>query len=1091
MAGEMVLVADDEGGAAAAGVTEVAGALGLRVRFCAGGEALAVCLQEAAASGDGPAAVVLGPALPNAVMAARRVYRLDPQVQMVFLADAARAAELRREMGPAPRIGTHWSFAGPEPAALTRSLQEATRSTQQRRQLRTTLDRVKVQVTSRPPVDSPDYRRLAVSDRFLASILAHAQDAILSTDPGGSILTWNRAAAGLFGHAEADAVGRPVSLLEPDTDGGVVGRLVRAVSAGEPEVRRDVRLRRADGSSLEVEVTLAPVRDEVGRLLAVSVIARDVSERRRAEEAMRQQREWLRVTLSSIGDAVIATDTRGRITFLNPVAEALTGWDLRAAEGRPLEEVFVIVNEQTRRPVEHPVARVLQEGTVVGLANHTLLIARDGTERPIDDSAAPIRDASSGLNGVVLIFRDVTEKRRAEAGLRESEAKLRLLADTIPQLAWMARPDGHIFWYNRRWYEYTGTTPEQMEGWGWQSVHDPDVLPKVLERWKASLASGEPFDMVFPLKGADNLFRPFLTRVNPLRDEAGRVLYWFGTNTDISEQKRAEDASRFLANASAALAAVVDYESTLGKVARLAVPFFADWCAVDMAEPGGALRRLAVAHVDPSKVELAEELYRRYPPRPDDPYGPPNVLRTGQPEMATELGDSVLAALAQDDEHLRILRELALRSYLCVPLAVRGRPLGVVTFVTSESGRRYGPADLKLAEDLAHRAAVALDNARLYAELKEADRLKDEFLAMLAHELRNPLAPVRNALQIMKMPGTNSAMIGQARDMAERQVQHMARLLDDLLDVSRISRGKIELRKEVLDLTAAVNRSAEAVRPLFEERQHELIVSLPPASLRVEADPTRLEQVVTNLLNNAAKYTDPGGKVWVTAQHAGSEVVLRVRDTGIGIAPDMLPKVFDLFVQAERRLDRSQGGVGIGLTLVKKLVEMHGGRVEASSAGPGRGSEFVVRLPAADDPRAEGQAAARSRSAVPPPLPCRRVLVVDDNMDAADSLALLLRLSGQEVRVAHDGPTALLAAQAFRPELVLLDLGMPGMDGYEVARRLRQQPESRTALVVALTGWGQDSDRRRSAEAGFDQHLVKPVEPSDLEKLLAEVRGAS
>ena len=259
----------------------------------------------------------------------------------------------------------------------------------------------------------------------------------------------------------------------------------------------------------------------------------------------------------------------------------------------------------------------------------------------------------------------------------------------------------------------------------------------------------------------------------------------------------------------------------------------------------------------------------------------------------------------------------------------------------------------------------------------------------------------------------------------------------------------------------------------------------------MEADPTRLEQVVTNLLNNAAKYTDPGGKVWVTAQLAGSEVVLRVRDTGIGIAPDMLPKVFDLFVQAERRLDRSQGGVGIGLTLVKKLVEMHGGRVEASSAGPGRGSEFVVRLPAADDPRAEGQAAARSRSAVPPPLPCRRALVVDDNVDAADSLALLLRLSGQEVRVAHDGPTALLAAQAFRPELVLLDLGMPGMDGYEVARRLRQQPESRTALVVALTGWGQDSDRRRSAEAGFDRHLVKPVEPSDLEKLLAEVRGAS
>ncbi len=731
-----------------------------------------------------------------------------------------------------------------------------------------------------------------------------------------------------------------------------------------------------------------------------------------------------------------------------------------------------------------PMAEALRTGQPQ--RNMEAIVERpDGSRRFVLVNVEAIRDGSGAVVGAINIFQDITAHKRAEAALRESEEKFRLMADTIPQLAWMARPDGHIFWYNRGWYEYTGTTPEQMEGWGWQSVHDPEVLPRVLQRWKASLTSGEPFDMVFPLRGADGRFHPFLTRVNPLRDESGRIRYWFGTNTNISDQKRAEDRSRFLADASVALATIGDYETTLRRVAQLAVPFFADWCAVDMAEPDGSLRRLAIVHVNPSRVELARELACRYPPRPDERRGPPHVLRTGKSEIAAEITDAIVAAAARDEDHLRILRELGLRSYICVPLAVRDRALGVLSFVTSESGRHYGPADLALAEDIAHRAAIAIENARLYAELRQADRLKDEFLAMLAHELRNPLAPVRNALQIMRQPRATTVMLQQAQDMAERQVQHMARLLDDLLDVSRISRGKIELHKEVLDMTTAVNRSVEAVRLLFEERQHQLTVSLPPQSLRVEADPTRLEQVLTNLLNNAAKYTDAGGKVWLTVERDGSEVVLRVRDTGIGIAADMLPKIFDLFVQAERRLDRSQGGIGIGLTLVQRLVELHGGSVTAHSAGPGQGSEFVVRLPAAPEAATAAGPDAGTTAAFSSLALAHRVLVVDDNTDAADSLGLLLELLGQKVRVAHDGPTALLIAQAFRPEVVFLDIGMPGMDGYEVARRLRRQPECKSSLLVALTGWGQDADRRRSAEAGFDHHLVKPAEPALLEKLLA------
>jgi PAS domain S-box-containing protein len=740
----------------------------------------------------------------------------------------------------------------------------------------------------------------------------------------------------------------------------------------------------------------------------------------------------------------------------------------RGVEQEKLAQEMRVRHEQMEAEIFLRAQELQEANRQLRQANDELSRLKEGLERRVEERTG-----------------DLT---RTNDALRESEEKFRLLAETIPQLAWMARSDGYIFWYNRRWYEYTGTTPEQIEGWGWQSVHDPGVLPSVLARWRLSLLTGEPFDMVFPLKGADGRFRPFLTRVSPLRDAQGDILYWFGTNTDITEQQRAADVSRFLADASATLAGVVDYESTLRKVAELAVPFFADWCAVDMAAPDGTMRRLAVVHGDRSKIELVNELSRRYPLKPEDPYGPPRILSTGQPEMVAEITDAILVATARDEDHLRILRELNFRSYVSVPLVTRGRTLGVITFITSLSGRQYGATDLTLAEDLARRAAVAIDNARLYQELREADRLKDEFLAMLAHELRNPLAPIRNALHILKQPGVNETTAGQVRDMAERQVRHMARLLDDLLDVSRISRGKIELHQEALDITTVVNRSVEAVRPLFEERRHELTVSLPPASLKLQADPTRLEQVLTNLLHNAAKYTDPGGKVWLTAQHVGDGVVLRVRDTGIGIAADLLPRIFDLFVQAERRLDRSEGGVGIGLTLVKRLIELHGGTVDAHSDGPGQGSEFVVRLPATSGAAAAarvetGAEAAAFARALP-----RRVLVVDDNVDVADSIALVLKLGGHEVRVAYDGPSALVIAEVFQPQVVLLDIGMPGMDGYEVARRLRQQPGVPPALLVALTGWGQDTDRRRSTEAGFDHHLVKPVEPSAVAKLLTEGR---
>jgi PAS domain S-box-containing protein len=372
--------------------------------------------------------------------------------------------------------------------------------------------------------------------------------------------------------------------------------------------------------------------------------------------------------------------------------------------------------------------------------------------------------------------------------------------------------------------------------------------------------------------------------------------------------------------------------------------------------------------------------------------------------------------------------------------------------------------------------------------LQEADRRKDEFLATLAHELRNPLAPIRNGLQVLRLAHGNPRAEEKARGLIERQVQQMVRLIDDLLDLSRISRGKVELRRERIDLAAAVQSAVETSRPLIEQAGHELTLSLPSEPVFVDADVTRLAQVFANLLNNAAKYTEGGGDIRLSVEPHEKDVLVRVRDNGVGIPASMLPRIFEMFTQVDRSLERTQGGLGIGLSIVKRLVEMHGGTVEAHSEGRGRGSELVVRLPvlapSVQEPRPRGD--GQEPAGVPAR---RRILVADDNVDSAESLGMMLEFMGNEVRTAHDGVEAVETAAAFRPDVILLDIGMPRMNGYDACRRIREQPWGSSVAIVALTGWGQDEDKRRSREAGFDHHLVKPVEPAALETLLAAVQA--
>jgi signal transduction histidine kinase/CheY-like chemotaxis protein len=387
----------------------------------------------------------------------------------------------------------------------------------------------------------------------------------------------------------------------------------------------------------------------------------------------------------------------------------------------------------------------------------------------------------------------------------------------------------------------------------------------------------------------------------------------------------------------------------------------------------------------------------------------------------------------------------------------------------------------KIARDISERK-------RAERALLEADRQKNEFLATLAHELRNPLAPIRNSLNILSLTHGDDPAAARVQAMMDRQVHHMERLVDDLLEISRISAGKIELRLEPVEIASVIRNAVETSKPRIDAGGHQLVVTLPPEPLTVEGDPVRLAQVVANLLNNSAKYTEPGGQIWLTVSRQGGQVSISVRDTGIGISADLLPHVLEMFTQADRDKRRPQDGLGIGLALVKRFVELHGGGVEAKSDGEGRGSEFIIRLPLSqkqlsiqpDVPKIAPHQRFSSR---------QRILVVDDNQDAASSLALLLKLLGSDVETARNGRSALRALEIFRPSVVLLDLGMPDMSGYEVAHRMRDMPQFQGVTLVALTGWGQEEDRQRTREAGFDHHLVKPVNLDALQVLLSDVEG--
>jgi PAS domain S-box-containing protein len=774
---------------------------------------------------------------------------------------------------------------------------------------------------------------------------------------------------------------------------------------------------------------------------------------RAAQVRATEQRQLLRVTLGSIGDAVISTDNEGRVTYLNAVAESLTGWTQRDALGRPLDEVFRILNEETREPVENPAVRALREGTVVGLANHTVLVRADGHEIAIDDSAAPIQDESGGVSGSVLIFRDVTAQRHLAQEKASQLLGARLLAsivETSDDGIVSKSLDGVIQSWNGGAERLFGYSAEQAVGRHISLVIPPDRAAEE-DRFIASLKAGRRIEH-FETERVRSDGRRILVSLSlsPVKDEAGNVVGASKIVRDVTQQRRAEERGhQLLAEAAAANA---KFRAFFDQGALFAAIVDLDGGVLEPNRPSWEGCGYAREHV------IGRPFW-------DGPWW----------SSSAALVERVEAACAEARAGDTFRDEVP---YFVAGGSERAADLTILP-IRDGAGRVLFLAATWI--DITERKRLE-DNLRsLAADLSEADRRKDVFLAMLAHELRNPLAPLSNAVQVLRLAGADGNAVRSASGMVERQVRHMARLVDDLLDMSRITQGKIELRKERMELAPVLNQAVEAARDLCRGRDQELTVTVPGQAVHVDADPTRLAQVVGNLLNNASKFTDRGGHIQLALEREGDQAAIRVRDTGIGIAAEHLPRVFEMFTQVDTSLERSRDGLGIGLTLVKTLVEMHDGTVAVQSEGPGRGSEFVVRLPVlpeAAEPR------PTAPDGTPAPASRRRILIVDDNEDGAESLAMLLKLGGHETHTARDGLEALSAAERLRPDVVLLDIGLPRLNGYEACRRIRQQPWGRDMVLVAVTGWGQQEDQRRSREAGFSAHLVKPLDMDVLKKLL-------
>ena len=877
----------------------------------------------------------------------------------------------------------------------------------------------------KPPASEEEFRAM-----FELSSVGQCQ-----VDPlTGRFIRVNRKMCEMTGYSAEELILCTISELTHPDDRETTASLLRQLSRGEiPVISIETRLLRKDGSTFWNHLNVSLLQRAAGQAPRGSAIFRNISARKETEQRLYEAEERMRLATQAAG--VFAWDVdllRGTIKYSENMAQ-LFGYETLPEKFFSVAGATAVIHPDDREGVIQASLPAFEQ--TGAFSAECRAEAAGGGYIWVHCNGTVVRDAHGDPARFVGTVQNIEDRKRAEQALQASQERLSraIQIETVGVIFF--KTDGRVTDANDAFLRMSGYSRSDLKLGlvRWDRMTPPEWMPQSLRAVEEFKMMGRtiPYEKEYIRKNGSRWWALFAaTRI--AADEGVEFIIDI-SKSKLAEEKLRESEERFrtIADSSPVMIWVTDDAGRIEFVNRSYLDFF-------------GITRDRAAQLEWSEIVHSDD--REYLKAFSA------ALRERQPLHAR-------ARVKRHDDQWRWIES-------------RGNPrLGLAGEVTGYVGSSADITELIKSQEA----------------LREADRRKDEFLATLAHELRNPLAPIRNSLHILRLTGDSKPGVEQVYEMMERQVNQMVRLVDDLLEISRITRGQIELRKERVSLTSVIQSAVELSKPLIDEARHHLAISLPPEPLTFEADPVRLEQIVSNLLNNAAKYTNPEGRIWLTARRERDDVVISVRDSGIGILPDMLPRIFEMFTQVEHSTSRTHGGLGIGLTLVRSLVEMHGGKVEALSEGPGKGSEFIVRLPLNDNPRSEVVGASMRRFGQ---LSSKRVLVVDDNRDAADSLGKLLNLAGAEARAVYNGFAALDVLPTYQPAVLLVDIGMPDMDGYELARRVRQLPNCEDLTLIALTGWGQAEDRQRSHAAGFDFHLTKPADFSTLQSLLASLHDA-
>ncbi|MET0751810.1 MAG: PAS domain S-box protein, partial [Pyrinomonadaceae bacterium] len=935
---------------------------------------------------------------------------------------------------------------------------------------------------------------------YLASIVKSSDDAIISKDLNGIITSWNKTAEKIFGYTAEEIIGKPVLTLIPPHLQSEEKLILERIRKGEAIEHFETVRRRKDETDISIALTISPIQDEAGNIIGASKIARDITEKILNEEILRQNQLMLSLAMQSSHMGAWERDVATGIVIWSEELEEIFGLE-RGAFGQTLDAYNNLVHHDDRDRVREEVNQAVEEHRDYSIefrfhhADGSIRWMEGRGQAVYSDKGEPVR-----LYGIGI---DVTERKIAEEKLRESEQQLQTLADSVPQMVWMAEPNGHRFWFNQRWFDYTGTTFDQMKGLGWQALHDSEILPRILKLWQHSIDTGEPFEMEYPIRGADGNFRWFLTRMIPVRDSSGKIVRWFGTNTDIHESKQTQE--KLIA---AERRAAEDYEALLSRIVPLAQTFGTAGNLLTIYREVGNFIRASMpcsafflSFYDAEKsLRIAAYVCGEEGEVDVSALPPMKLTEDGGPNSQAIFGKKSVVVnrymdLMKNRPHV-ILQEDGNdpNSSLVVPMKVMNRVLGTLE-VQAYEDNAFTNEHIIALEMVANLAAVAIENVRLLEneanarhEAEAANRAKDEFLSVLSHELRTPLNAILGWTRMLKAGILDAPRTNQAIETIERNARLQNNLIEDLLDVSRIISGKMLIEKEEVDIVSIVKAAVETTNPAAQEKNITLSFQSDSVAKNISGDATRLQQIITNLLNNAVKFTPSDGSISVTLKQKKSKIQIEVADSGIGISPEFLPMIFDRFKQADSTTKRSHSGLGLGLTIVRHLTELHGGTVEVSSAGENLGSTFIIELPVlknseeavlTDDAFYQIQNDSKIKGA--------KILLVDDDGEGIQPLQILLETQQAEVHYAVSAVDALKKISEHRFDILVSDVGMPEMDGYELIDEARKLTNGKYFLpAIAVTAYASSQDRERALSAGFQNHLSKPI---DFEQFLAIINN--